>query len=289
MKAKGIVIGFCVIDIILLAVCVFLYVRQDRAVPVISFSEDPIVYSESMDEEQLLEGVTAMDDEDGDVSDTLVIEKIAETSDGKVIVTYAALDGSNNVAKVSRILPVEKKPEVLTPNTEPSQEESQEETTSEEGVQDQEEDQNTPEPDANGENNDENNEGNNEGNNNENDDDQANGAGRRTIEPPQVQEPGENNVGANDNPDTGVRENQAPIMQLSTNVLPIPAGSTAVDWNSCIGNLSDDTDSRDQLFSNIVMEGNVDLTTPGDYPVVLYTKDSEGAESERNTLLVHVE
>lgn len=288
MKTKGIVIGFCVIDIVLIAICIFLFARQDRTIPVISFSEEPVVYSESMDEDQLLEGVTATDDADGDVSDTLVIEKIAETSDGKVIVTYAALDSSNNVAKVSRILPVEEKQEISVPNTEVPQEESQTETTSEEANGDnsnQEEDPNAPEADANGENNDENNDGNDNGNN----DDQANGTPREAQEPPVVQEPEEVAVGANDNPDEGVRENQAPIMQLSTNVLSLPAGSTAVDWNSCIGTLSDDTDSRAQLFSNIVMEGNVDLTTPGDYPVVLYTRDSEGVESGRNTLLVHVE
>ncbi|MDO4332593.1 MAG: hypothetical protein Q4C58_07865 [Eubacteriales bacterium] len=284
MKTKGIVIGFCVIDIVLIAVCIFLLARQDRTVPVISFSEEPVIYSESMNEDQLLEGVTATDDADGDVSDTLVIEKIAETSDGKVIVTYAALDSSNNVAKVSRILPVEEKQEISVSNTDIPQEESQAETTREEANGEnpnQEEDPNVPEADANGENNDENNDGNN--------DDQANGTPREAQEPPVVQQPEEVAVGANDNPDEGVRENQAPIMQLSTNVLPVAAGSTAVDWNSCIGTLSDDTDSRDQLFSNIVMEGNVDLATPGDYPVVLYTRDSEGTESERNTLLVHVE
>ena len=36
------------------------------------------------------------------------------------------------------------------------------------------------------------------------------------------------------------------------------------------------------------MEGHVDLNTPGTYPVVLYTRDSEGAVSERRSVAVVV-
>ena len=57
---------------------------------------------------QLLEGVTAYDSHDGDVTASLLIEKVTETGNGKVIVTYAAVDSSNNVAEQSRILKVEK-------------------------------------------------------------------------------------------------------------------------------------------------------------------------------------
>ena len=58
--------------------------------------------------QQLLEGVTAYDSHDGDVTASLLIEKVTETGNGKVIVTYAAVDSSNNVAEQSRILKVEK-------------------------------------------------------------------------------------------------------------------------------------------------------------------------------------
>lgn len=57
---------------------------------------------------QLLEGVTAYDSHDGDVTASLLIEKVTETGNGKVIVTYAAVDSSNNVAEQSRILKAEK-------------------------------------------------------------------------------------------------------------------------------------------------------------------------------------
>lgn len=104
MKNKGILIGIFVMDAILIGVCAFLYLRQDRTVPVISFEENDIIYSDSIDPALLLEGVTAYDSQDGDVTDSLTIEKISDTSDGNVIITYAALDGANNVGKATRVL-----------------------------------------------------------------------------------------------------------------------------------------------------------------------------------------
>lgn len=103
MNSKGIITGICVADFILLATSAVLYMRQDRTVPVISFSPNDIVYEQGMDESMLMEGVNAMDDRDGDVSDTLLIEKIANTTRGDVIVTYAAMDSANNVGKASRV------------------------------------------------------------------------------------------------------------------------------------------------------------------------------------------
>ena len=59
---------------------------------------------EGMSEEELLSGISASDETDGDVTGSLVIEKISETGNGTVIVTYGARDRENNVAKVSRVL-----------------------------------------------------------------------------------------------------------------------------------------------------------------------------------------
>ena len=53
-------------------------------------------------------GVTAYDSHDGDVTASLLIEKVTETGNGKVIVTYAAVDSSITWAEQSRILKVEK-------------------------------------------------------------------------------------------------------------------------------------------------------------------------------------
>jgi hypothetical protein len=53
--------------------------------------------------ETLLQGVTARDAVDGDVTDSLVVESIRLLrQDGTVTVTYAAFDGSGNVSKKTR-------------------------------------------------------------------------------------------------------------------------------------------------------------------------------------------
>lgn len=98
MSTKGLTIGFFIADAALIAVCAFFYLQMDRTAPVITLP----------DTDQLLEGVTAYDSHDGDVTASLLIEKVTETGNGEVIVTYAAMDSSNNVAELSRILKAEK-------------------------------------------------------------------------------------------------------------------------------------------------------------------------------------
>lgn len=102
MTTKIAVIGFAIVDVILIGISAFFYQEEDRNAPVISFAETQLVYEEGMDETFLLEGVSASDDRDGDVTGALIVEKVSETADGNVIVTYAAADSSNNVAKRSR-------------------------------------------------------------------------------------------------------------------------------------------------------------------------------------------
>ena len=62
MDIKKLVFIIGGIDIVLLAVCLFLYLGKDRTAPVSSFGENLASYEEGMDEELLLQGVTAMDD-----------------------------------------------------------------------------------------------------------------------------------------------------------------------------------------------------------------------------------
>ena len=82
------------------------YLSRDKVPPVISFREaDALAYEEGMTDEELLRGISAYDDVDGDVSDSLKVEFVAaDPENGTVTVTYAARDKSNNVAKASQIL-----------------------------------------------------------------------------------------------------------------------------------------------------------------------------------------
>ena len=106
MEIKKLAIGIGIVDAVLLVVCLFLYLGKDRTPPVISFGDSTAVYEDGMDESLLLQEVTAMDDRDGDVSNSLMVEKVAGTNGKEVIVTFVALDQSNNVGKASKVFAV---------------------------------------------------------------------------------------------------------------------------------------------------------------------------------------
>lgn len=77
--------------------------RTDTAAPVITVSGETLEISVLAGDDALLQGVTASDDRDGDVTASLVVERISSISDAnEVTVTYAAFDRSGNVAKAKR-------------------------------------------------------------------------------------------------------------------------------------------------------------------------------------------
>lgn len=106
----------------LIALNVFLFRAQDRKAPEITFSMTPVYY-EGDDDSVLLTGITAVDNKDGDVSDSLIVDHIIDSDDGSsVTVYYSAKDSSNNVSKASRTIEVHR---IIVP-VEPEEEEDDE-------------------------------------------------------------------------------------------------------------------------------------------------------------------
>lgn len=95
---------FTVINIALIVVCCVLLLGKDRKAPVIAFSENDLIYYGGMDEGQLLNGVTATDNRDGDITDRIVVEKLVQDPEAsRVVVYYAVMDRDGNVTKASRV------------------------------------------------------------------------------------------------------------------------------------------------------------------------------------------
>lgn len=95
---------FTVLNIILIVTCVVLLLGRDRKAPVISFSENDLIYYSGIDNEKLLQGVAAMDAKNGDVSDRIVVEKIVQNkNEDRAVVYYAVTDLDGNAAKASRV------------------------------------------------------------------------------------------------------------------------------------------------------------------------------------------
>jgi len=97
---------------------------SDRTAPVISLDEEnDLIYTEGDPEEILLENVTAEDDKDGDVTESLRISKIHITSEDDALVTYVAKDKANNIGKLKRKVHYVKNQEnVSVPEDEDAQE-----------------------------------------------------------------------------------------------------------------------------------------------------------------------
>lgn len=75
----------------------------DHTPPVIQCEEDTIAVSVSDGEEALMQGVTAADDRDGDLTDSVRISSMSNfTEPGKRTVEYVVFDSSNQAATCSR-------------------------------------------------------------------------------------------------------------------------------------------------------------------------------------------
>ena len=103
MSKRAITVILAVLCIAGIGSSVFVYLGRDRKGPVIQVPAEQISYREGAETKELLKGVTAMDDRDGDVSDSLLVEKVLPFDDGSTAqVIYAAMDKSNNVTKAYR-------------------------------------------------------------------------------------------------------------------------------------------------------------------------------------------
>ena len=142
-RSKILMIAAAAVLLILLITAVVI-LKGDGTGPSITIPSG-IEYHKGMSDSELLNGVTAEDSKDGDVSDTLIVESVIILSSGdSVKITYAAKDKHNNITQKSIILPYKapaeeptKSPEATKPadNKESSKEagnetpHAQEETT----------------------------------------------------------------------------------------------------------------------------------------------------------------
>ena len=77
----------------------------DTTAPIISFEEEALSLSVHDSRDALLDGVTAWDERDGDVTASLVVEGVSSIhGDDSATVTYAAFDQAGNVVKAERAI-----------------------------------------------------------------------------------------------------------------------------------------------------------------------------------------
>ena len=245
-RTVGMVLG--VLNLLLMAVCLMLYMGKDRSAPEIILSEAGYVYEEGLPEHILLSGVTARDAEDGDLTGKIVVEKVVtDTVQKTAIITYGVADEAGNVRRVSRTLemPVAERPQLPTAGEAGNggaDTQTQEHADAEEGT--------------------------------------AGGT-----------EPEAGETGSSENEVTTVESETGdgrPVIVFTSREIRVKTGETP-DWQSVMGEVQDDKDSRDTLLAALEVGGEYDLQRAGEYFLTLTVKDSDGNSSNAYPMKLIVE
>lgn len=281
-QGRILVMAVIAVDLILAVACMIAYFGEDRVCPEFRFQTDEYIYVYGYEdgEDRLLENITAYDDRDKDISDRIVIEKITENRENSTIVVYYAVsDSAGNVAKISRVFVADLREQESSAGAldgvPADTAQTMEKVSETEGVlpeqadgkEDAGEDMSgRPEEDGGA-------------------GDDAPGAADGPEEDGAGEDAGQAEGPAAPGPQQEDRSGY-PVLTLRTQEVTIAAG-TSPPWTEIIETLRDDKDDYATLYYNLsVSRFNRDQA--GDYPVSLYTEDSDGNRSDTVSVLIHV-
>jgi len=239
-----------ILFVVLLGVTILIFTKDNDEGPEISFTEQNITYTEGSDTLALLNGVVAIDTVDGDVSDSLLVESIIPLRDDTTAkITYAAKDMGNHITKKSMI--VNYIPAVIVPATE-------------EIVAEEEQPVITPKIE-----------------------DATVQVVEVSLKPTEiVQEPEEiMQEPAELVPE--VPEDKPPVIILTSKEITLEKG-TAFDPFEYIASVTDDHDTKELIYTRILIEGIHNVNKVGTYILEYYVTDSQFHRSESAFLKVYV-
>ena len=255
MSRKIIVSVLLLLSAGMLGLTILFYSRSDRIAPQIQFNSEEISYSPGDDESKLLEGVTAIDNKDGDLSDKVFIEKIVPAIDGTTAtVTYVVVDSSNNVAKVARIIN-------YSSNDSKENNEDGAVTVSGGAAAGQ-----TDNP------------GQGEEKTTENDDSNKPGDETETNNSEEESEDKSESEDESESEDRTPREDGRPAIFLNTKKATVEYG-TEIDYMSYIDDIVDDKDGL-EIWRSISIDGREDAAERGTHTLSYYVTDSDGNMSD---------
>lgn len=249
-----------VLCVLLAAVLLVAERRQDTTAPEIVFEKTPIYY-DGRDTSTLLEGVSAVDERDGDVTESVLISAVYPVSTESGIVIYAAKDLSNNVTTAGRGFYYTDTAALRAPGLPEAAEEPGD------GAQENPDMSGDGAQEALGE-----------------EAAQGDGAGELPPEGPVI-----NGTMQADEWYDALREaNLAqgiPFVRLVQYEGTVERGSTFNIYRY----IKEAVDDADTIHTMLRVDGTVDTGTPGTYEVRIYARDSAGNESNVEILTVTVE
>ena len=271
---KGKVIGalLVVLNLLLVGGLGFFHFRKDTEAPEIKVNQVDLVYENGMEETRLLEGITAYDKVDGDLTTQIIIEKIVtDEVKGSATITYGVVDNAGNISKTTRTvdMSVEKllqenetedvsmeEESVLVEET--VEEEVSEEEGSEEEISDVEADS-------------------------EEETSEEESAEEESVEEEAIEEVDDagtetQQVAENESQTTVQNSVNKPSILFRDTKVKARVGESPA-WVDAIEGLYDDVDNYAFLLGTIKVHGVFDRNTPGTYSVKVTITDSEGNES----------
>lgn len=241
------------------------YKNQDRTAPEIKVDQsEKIAYTEGEDYGKLLEGVTAQDDKDGDLTSEVFVEKVVPVSKKKAIVYYGVTDKANNVGTASR--------EVTYQAAEDSDaaEETVQDTASEDTTQktDEKSEKKTKKK-------------------------SKKAKEKKTAEEKKAEETAQDAAAADqqsaDQQSGTLQPNGTrPAMKLAEEAKTIARGTSFNALNE-VTDAVDDKDDRDTLFRGLHIDGNYNVNQAGTYTLQYYVQDSDGNTSDPITFTLTVQ
>ena len=236
------------------------YKNQDRTAPEIKVDQsEKIAYTEGEDYGKLLEGVTAQDEKDGDLTSEVFVEKVVPVSKKKAAVYYGVTDKAKNVGTASR--------EVTYQAAEDSDaaEETAQDTASEDTTQktDEKSEKKTKKK-------------------------SKKAKAKKTAEEKKAEETAQDAAAADQQSEALQPNGTRPAMKLADDAKTIARGTSFNALNEVIDAV-DDKDDRDTLFRGLHIDGNYNVNRAGTYTLQYYVQDSDGNTSDPITFTLTVQ
>lgn len=236
------------------------YKNQDRTAPEIKVDQsEKIAYTEGEDYGKLLEGVTAQDDKDGDLTSEVFVEKVVPVSKKKAVVYYGVTDKAKNVGTASR--------EVTYQEAEDSDaaEETAQDTASEDTTQktDEKSEKKTKKK-------------------------SKKAKAKKTAEEKKTEETAQDAAAADQQSAALQPNGTRPAMKLAEDAKTIARGTSFNALNE-VTDAVDDKDDRDTLFRGLHIDGNYNVNQAGTYTLQYYVQDSDGNTSDPITFTLTVQ
>ena len=233
------------------------YKNQDRTAPEIKVDQsEKIAYTEGEDYGKLLEGVTAQDDKDGDLTSEVFVEKVVPVSKKKAVVYYGVTDKAKNVGTASREVTYQ-----AAEDTDAAEETAQD-TASEDTTQKTKKKSKKTKA-------------------------------KKTAEEKKAEDTAQDAAAADqqsaDQQSGTLQPNGTrPAMKLAGEAKTIARGTSFNALNE-VTDAVDDKDDRDTLFRGLHIDGNYNVNQAGTYTLQYYVQDSDGNTSDPITFTLTVQ